>query len=259
MMAKKILFAGCSFTSDCGFNDENIIKYHWPVVVSKHYGFDVVNISIGGMSNDEIFYRTIDSLTKTDCELVVIMWSELSRKWIYCSENNVDDFTIITNGSMGGIRPDSEYVQSYTKLHHVYFDNRYVALKHWLLQIIALQNIFENNDQSFVFIKGFENHILDFLEIDINKDLFMLDKNIKKILDFDSRPDYFIIDKINVIKNLFNKIDKSKWINFDSKAFGDMKVDVADDQIHPGIITNKILSDYLIEHIDKINNCKNVA
>lgn len=253
-MTNKILFAGCSFTAHSGFAAENLDRYHWPVLLSKHYDFDFINLAIGGINNEEIFLRTLESASQTNYELIVIMWTEIGRKSIYYADNNVDDFTIINNGEPCGLNYKTAEVQTYSKLHYAYFNNRYVELKRWLLEIIALQNIFEKNKQPFLFIKGFENYLVDFLKVKYVNNAFLLaTDNIKKILDFDNRPDDYILKKIDVIKGLIQQINKSHWINFYQPSFFDMQMDSADDRMHPGPQTNRLLLDTLIEHIDSNN------
>jgi hypothetical protein len=254
MTINKVLFAGCSFTADCGFTAENIAKYHWPVLLGKHYNLNFDNLAIGGLSNDEIFFRSLETASQNNYRLVVIMWSEIDRKSIYYADNNVDDFTIINNGEPCGLNYTEAEVRTYSKLHYTYFNNHYIALKRWLLKIIALQNIFAHNNQPFLFIKGFENYLLDFSKVKyIDNAFLMMSDDIKKMLDFDNRPDYYILEKIDIIKRLIQQINKSKWLNFHQASFFDMCIDSADDQKHPGLQTNQLLVDNLIEYIDNNN------
>lgn len=248
----KILFAGCSFTADCGFLVDNVAKYHWPILLSNHYKLEYKNIAIGGSSNDEIFFRTVEATAIDNYELVVVMWSELGRKFTYYADNNVDDFTIINNGQPCGFQYNKSEIKTYSKLYYTYFDNQYMALKHWLLYIIALQNTFRNKQQKFLFIKGFENCLVDFFKVKhIANRFLMLSDTLKSMLDHHNRSDEYIFEKINSIKILINKIDQTNWLNFDSKSFSAMCVDVADDQKHPGPKTNKLLLDHIIEYFDK--------
>ena len=161
MIKKKILFVGCSFTANSGFTDDNLTKYHWPYLVSKHFDCYYHNAGIGGSSNEEIFYRTLELTANQSFDLVVVMWSALGRKWTYFSEPNIDDFTIINPGP-AGFKSNSTEVKDFHKLYLTYFNNQYVSLKQWLDQIICLQGYFKHKKQSYVFVKGFDNLIFDF-------------------------------------------------------------------------------------------------
>ena len=244
---------GCSFTADCGFHEGNMFKYHWPFLLKSHYNFDIKNSAIGGMSNDEIFFKTMEESTHTTHDLIIVMWSCIGRKWIYYSKDNIDDFTIINSGVVKGLNLSPDQTQLYAKIHYSYFDNHYVLLKQWLLQVIALQNTFKKTNQKYIFIKGFENYLSDFLKIQYSDDGFNgMTDDIKQMLDFDNRPDYYIKEKIDIIKKLINKIDISNWVNFKSIAFNDMTIDFSDDGEHPGQKTNSSMTNAIMTHIDKI-------
>jgi len=252
-MTNKILFAGCSFTANSGFRTENIAKYHWPVLLSHHYNCNYNNIAIGGFNNDEIFLRSIERALDQNYQLVVVMWSQIGRRCVYYADNNIDDWTIL-NGNPTGLNYSNEELQTYSKLHYAYFNNLYVELKKWLIQIIALENVFANKNQNFVFVKGFENLLSDFIKVEyVANQLFSLSDNLKHLLDFENRPDYYILEKITDIKKLIRQIDTTKWINFSSPSFLDSALDRSDDQIHPGPTTNRLLVDKLIAHIDSHN------
>ena len=226
------------------------------MLLSQHYSMDFDNIAIGGLNNDEIFFRTIEAALTNRYKLIVVMWSELGRKCAYYADNNVDDFTMLNYGTPCGFQCSNSEVQTYSKLYYTYFNNQYMALKYWLMQIISLQTLFYHNNQKFLFIKGFENYLLDFSRVKYTADKFimiMMSDDLKQILDFHNRPDYYIQEKIKTIKNLLQQIDKINWVNFNSDSFFNMGVDTADDQSHPGPITNKLLLDNIIEHITKNN------
>jgi hypothetical protein len=247
---KQILFVGCSFTADSGFEESNRSKFHWPCLTSNHFDCYYHNAGIGGSSNDEIFYRTVELTADQLYDLVVIMWSQLGRKWVYFSEPNVDDFTIINPGPKG-LNCDSYAVKNLHKLYLTYFNNQYVALNNWLNQIICLQHYFKHKKQSYVFIKGFSNLIHDFDSVNYSKDGFTdISDSLEKILNFDDNPDYRILDQIQKIKKLIQQIDLNNCIDFKNFDFHSSMIDLADDKAHPGTKTNLLLSRKLIEHIN---------
>lgn len=248
-MTKRVLFAGCSFVSDCGFTEKHINKYHWPIILSKHFDFHFLNIGFGGMSNDEIFYRTTEQILQEQFDLVIVMWSSIGRKWIYHSESNVDDFTIINYGKTHGFNCDSFEVNEYAKLHYSYFNNQYMNLKHWLLKISLLEATLKNLNQPFIFIKGFDNYISDIKNIKFTE----LSDVIKDIIDFHNKSDFHIFEKLSVLQKIFYKIDRTNWLDFEGFSFNECKCDVSDDGGHPGIKSNQLLVEKLIDHIKTRN------
>ena len=248
----RVLFVGCSFTANCGFIPENQSRYHWPHLFCQSTGYQQTNLAIGGMSNNEIFLRTAAELATNSYDLVIVMWSQVGRHWVYDSNQNIDDFTIINNGERTGLNADSDYVKHYTKLHYSHFNNAYVNTKHWLLQCLALEKMLKYNNTPYVFIKGFDNYITE-LNNTSYTDRFSNINKLKPMLDFDNRPDYYIIQKLNVLKQLVVAQDQARWLNLHDLSFFNMTTDVADDKLHPGPDTNRLLANNLINFFKGIN------
>jgi hypothetical protein len=256
VMTKRVFFNGCSFTADSGFMESNRLKYHWPEIFSKHYNCYFYNAAIGGSSNEEIFYRTIENCYSTDYDLIITMWSAVGRKWVYWSDNNIDDFTIINSCNTKGFDANRPELSAYAKLHYAYFNNQYINLKQWLEQIIALKHFFSYKQQKYVFVKGFDNLIFDIDQIKFNDDSGFsgMSHRLKGIFDFDNRPDYYIKEKLDILKSLILEIKSYNWaIDFTGPGFGDSKIDFSDDLSHPGIISNQSFASHLIDYCDKKN------
>jgi len=249
---KTVLFNGCSFTGDCGFLDANL-KHRWSELFSKKYNLSATNIAIGGSSNDEIFYRCLDSILTCKPDLVVIMWSCISRRWEYFSNNNIDDFTILNNVNTKGFCADTTAAVEFAKLRLTYFNNMYVNFKKWLCYAIYLDAFLKTNQIDYIFLKGFDNETSElsrmFQMIQENHfDLTLFSDSIRTMFDHENRPDEFIIQKANELKLLYSTAKNLNWANFEDKSFLELKEDTADDRIHPGILTNQklyiILSNY---------------
>jgi hypothetical protein len=254
----RILFVGCSNTANSGFKEENRPLYHWPWLLSRHYDCYFQNAAIGGASNDEIFYRTIDAVNQTKFDVVIILWTSFSRKWVYFEDNNVDDFTMINEGIVSGYLPnDKKFItDTYAKIDHAYFNNQYVDLKKWFSQLLTLDSFLNANRQPYIFIKQFDNYITDLTNATYNPaDKFSMSDGLKKILDFNNRPDYYILEKLNLLKSLMNSIDQKKWLNFigDEYMVRLARVDRSDDQLHAGIETNRKLYQALVDYCEKYN------
>lgn len=250
MMSKpNILFAGCSFTADSGFSDNKRSLYHWPELVCKHFNASMTNIAVGGCPNDEIFYRASESVYRNPVNLVIVMWSDIARHWVYFSENNVDDFTICNYGQTSGFQSKDSSVNTYTKLHYAYFDNQYIKLKHWLLHTLTLAATLKSLNIPYVFLRGFSNYIEDFRNIEYSPDTGFSNVSAaaKKLLDFDCRPDYYILRKLTDIQMLINRVSNLSWINFTTPSFNDIAFDVACDQKHPGSESNKLIAQQIID------------
>jgi len=265
MTKPRILFAGCSHVGDSGFTEENQKLYHWPQLLVNEYDCNFKNIAIGGMSNDEIFVRTIEAVLEDKYDLVIVMWSDMLRNWIYFSDHNIDDFTVINKNGAFGFNCPNRDAELYSKLQFTLFQNCYINLKKWLLLTMTLDAFFTARNQKFIFIKGFDNYVSDFVRINYQESVGFTDAsdNLKQILDFDQRPDYYINSKISKIKQIINNINQSNWINFEYFSFVSSMSDIADDGCHAGIETNQRMFDMIVKHIDSkkyltllYNQCK---
>lgn len=210
------------------------------------------NIAIGGMSNDEIFLRATEAVSTDSYDLVVVMWSGLGRHWVYDSAQNVDDFTIINYGDIKGFNAASEYTTQYAKLHYSHFNNIYVNTKRWLLQCIALEKTLKCNSIPHVFIKGFDNNITALNNASYSNGFSNIG-GLETMLDFDNRPDAYILKKLHTLQRLVDVQDQTHWLNLSGTSFFDMIIDVADDQQHPGPNTNQLLANNLINFTKGIN------
>lgn len=253
MIEKKILFDGCSFTANNGFQLENQAKFHWPNLVSNHYQAEFKNLAIGGSSNTAIFNRVVEHTTSTGYDLVVVQWSEIGRYWAYHANHNVDDFTIIGSWEPTGFCYNNTETQQYAKLHQTYFDNHYVNLRQWMCQSIALAGLFDSQNQPYVFVKGFENYVKDFDHIEYTADtgFVNLSSDVQRLLDFDHRPDDYMLRKVTEIQTLLIRTKQLNWINFDLPGFYDSAVDRADDQMHPGPVSNSNFTKQFISYCDR--------
>lgn len=205
---------------------------------------------MGGACNEEIFNRTVERVTESNFDLVIVSWSGVNRKWVYYKDPNVDDFTIVNREYTSGFKHSTREVQEYRKLYYAYFHNQYMALKSWLLQTIALAEFLENRNQPYVFIKGHENKLDQYKQVsyDPTVGFVNLSEHLKIILDLDSRPDYYVKDKLDTIQRLITQTRNYNWLNFDDLPLEQADVDLSDDNCHPGPESNRILTQQLISY-----------
>lgn len=247
---RRILSVGCSLTADCGLTQSGLRYAIWPQLVAEHYQCALDNVAIGGCSNREIFSRSVDRLCTDHYDCVIICWTALSRYWIYFSQNNVDDFTGILPNKNFGHRFNDSSVGMMARLIYSDFNNLYVLFKHWLQDIICLQHMLDHRQQPYVFVKGFENLVCDIQQVkyDPNDGFGSMNDSVRQILDFDNRPDDYILAKIQDLQRLLNCVKHENWLNIFNSSVHDVAVDRADDGQHPGERSNQLLAGRLISH-----------
>ena len=251
---KNILVCGCSFTHDSGFTPDNFKKYHYTSVLSARYPINFNNVGIGGLSNREISLRTIENmiLSSKQFDAVIVQWTSLSRWWYYEEQNNIDDFTsIVNNNIFGRSAADAKLLG---KILITRFNNRYMLLKQWLLDCISIANLLENK-VPYRFCLGFNNLLSEFnnAEYSPGHGFRNLSEELVDILDLHQRPDSYILDKFNVIKDLIEIVNQLNWVNFpDAAWFEGSTIDVADDNAHPGIESNLLWANSLDSFISDL-------
>jgi hypothetical protein len=103
-----------------------------------------------------------------------------------------------------------------------------------------------------LFIKGVENYITTLNNASYCNGFHNID-GLKSMLDFDNRPDDYILIKLNVLKQLVGALDQTHWLNLATSSFCDMQTDLADDLAHPGRESNRKLSDNLVKFFKGFN------
>ena len=254
MKNKNILVCGCSFTHDSGFTLDNFKKYHYTSVLSARYPISFNNIAIGGMSNREIALRTIENiaLSSDQFDAVIVQWSSLSRWWYYKEQNNIDEFV-----GINGLNDKDLFGRStvdakvFGKILITQFNNRYMLLKHWLLDCISLASLLENKIP-YKFCLGFNNLLSEFDNIEYSNGFKNLPEELVDILDLQHRPDSYVLDKVNVIKTLIKIVKQLNWVDFPNGAWFEESIDLADDNVHPGAKSNLMWADRLAPFISSL-------
>jgi hypothetical protein len=249
-MIKQVLIVGGSEN----LLDEENQNYHYITLLQQLGKYEIKNISMGNMSCAESFYRCVPEIEQTDYDLVIILWTPVWRKWVYFSDNNIDDFTVIAPGSIIGFNKESSAADQYNKLYHAYFNNQYINTHRFLSQVLLMQSYFKVKNIPLVMCRDGRDYITDILATDYipGQGIINVSDILKEILDFDNRPDYYILQKLNVLKLLIGKIDRSLWIDFENFRFEDQKVDLHSDGHHAGPVSHanffKLLISKLEEH-----------
>jgi len=109
-----------------------------------------------------------------------------------------------------------------------------------------LQNLLKQYDIPFIFLRGFSNNLQDWITIDKNN-LYKSSNFIKETLDFENNPDDYMIEKIDSLNNIINVIDKPNWVNLYTPSFMEIAIDRADDNSHPGKLSNKKMANEFID------------
>lgn len=213
---------------------------------------------MGGCSNREISLRALENNLTDSYDFCIIQWTSLHRLWLYESSDNIDNETQILPRVTGW--GDLSAAALLSKIMISNYLNDYMAIKHWFLDQIMLQTFFEKNAIRYVFLRGFPNHCPEIEKLSAQTPFSSISEidipnSIKKILNFDNLPDDYLYDKLTLLIKLYQLIDKTNCIgyNVNSTRYGlseHLDDDVADDGMHPGKITNQLISNHILKHCE---------
>lgn len=201
------------------------------------------------MSCDEIYHRTLEQVVSKSYDYAIVLWTNPSRRWAYLSENNIDDFSILSTSRIG----DAKQIKEYTKAHYKYFNNRYMNIKRFLSLVKGLECVLKQYNIPYVFCQGFNTYCKEVRDFVYTDGFDHLIDPLKDMLDFENRPDDYILQKLTALKDASDCIDHNNTLQWYDYSFYDDRIesDIADDMIHPGPKTNKLLFDKLVGHIDQ--------
>jgi len=213
------LLVGCSLSDYCGFN--NPIGFHkdprcwYNIVFKKYSNIQLTNLSYGGSSNLEILHRANNALLKSHYDIVLIQLSSVKRKWFW-RDDNPDHFTIFNGGKVH----NEQTLEDKKSIQHVcmFYFNTEREVERDLVNLLVLQKQCIITGKKLIIIDGF-----DFLGI-----------------------------TRRMFPELFNQLEKNNLIGYPN-YWRSLQKDVADDLLHPGVESNKLYAEQIINHLKKIS------
>ena len=238
-----VLFNGCSLVDRCGFEPHNIDKL-WVNLISDHLDWNTTNIGHGGSSNEQIMHRTINELSMNDnYDMVVVEWSSIYRFQLFRQNPT---WNIVTLNSYSNVfdQPEDKKIHNLLWKH---YNNDNALLNQNLNTMIMLARYIESLNIQYVFVRGFDNYISELHSVDDWKDLS--DETKENLYTLSSCADDYINECFQLHKKKLDIISKLKWANKGSLL--GMKVDLADDNNHPGPISNIKWKEMFVDYIKK--------
>ena len=174
-------------------------NFGWPILVSNHFNFDLVDKSRAGSSNYRIYRKAFDGLLN-GANLVLVFLTSWTR---------------FETGATFGPKPGQIYQhishkKESTEAFRLFF-NGYKNYTDMLRQIIALQALSSVKQVPCYFLDTFDNNLSRNLSIEEFKQILKFNIEV-----YDNTDDQRIESKYNVIKNLESMIDWNKFISTQS-------------------------------------------
>lgn len=231
-----ILVIGDSFSHYCGFDDPTGKLWLSPLI-DNH---TVTNLSWGGQSNYKIFIKATSELIRNHAnyDLVIIQWSSLFRLSFNDNSKDYGNYGNLVICNLSWTSDDE--LKSFHKLWSRRFTHSIVEIEEFLLMVLMLDTLLKQYNKPYIFIKGFENFIN---ELQHDNWQSCSEQYRKFVLNMDSQPDSELHKIHSKLKNLCDQLKKqsgTNWVNLDGISWFDQIGDRADDGGHPGIETNKL-------------------
>lgn len=242
-------YVGCSMTVGEGLKFEKQDGDLWVNLVSANFSAYTKNIAEKGNSNYNIFLSALNEILEYSPDKIFIQWSGLNRVWLYPGPDTVLKIfhTIGSDYAYRDINLPKKEIQK--------FANQYMMLNHdfnLILELInyclILEQISKDKTQ-LIFINGLLPWTRDLYQDDTKVNFSTnLSNYSKEIFDFNNRNDEELTVLFTKINNEIIKLNKNLWINqFESML--SIAVDYGNDNEHPGIKSQHIYADMIINYL----------
>jgi lysophospholipase L1-like esterase len=209
---KKLVVAGCSFTE--GYGLSNPLTHSWPVLLANKLGLECVNLGFRGAGNEYISNKIIEYTISDDFQInptelkncfFIIAFTEYSRM----------DFGYHANKNVSvHLTPNSRVWPELCKTIYPQFYNDRYYFKKFLLQVLKAQSYFQINRLNYMMV----NSII---------------------------PLSLINTRTKNIENIYQKINKRQFKNFDKINFNVIIQDGKFEDGHPNEIGHQRIADTL--------------
>jgi len=231
----RTLLSGCSFSDSSGWGDAG---YHadprcWYNILDKNYQLNINNVAYGGHSNREIIHLAKQELLLDSYDLVIVQLTSTNRVWYWRESDPL--LSAKTNGGKVW-NAETELEKQSLLTMALEFSNAINEVERDLTDLILLQQYLNKTPMILVNFLNFGKVVLDMI------------KNRPTNNDDASLP-------INIYKSrlatLASKLDLTYATGF-TTPFCNIVSDVADDNSHPGVDSNKQFAHLVSNVINKI-------
>jgi hypothetical protein len=144
----KLLVAGDSFTYGHNLKDRHLNS--WPNVLSKRLGYQLIDKSSPGVSNQYIINTVLETLREQEVNNVIIGFTDISR------------YELFQNNSKVQVIPNKRIVQNpevdeYDNLYLRNFYNEEYVLKNFIAQVMMLEAFLKTKKINYILFNAFGN------------------------------------------------------------------------------------------------------
>jgi hypothetical protein len=260
---RRTLFSGCSFTAGIGFELEKQEPGLWVNLLHKSVPelakTQLINISQGGQSNENIFASAVHSiLHDRSIQYVFVAWTSVPRYEmslgleLYATHHAFIPNSKYKDHNLHNIVYTSDYLSKIndriTTLAHPHYEiYKIVSYTNSLLALAKLSNI------KIYFINAICPWDDNYFTILQNVLPSQYTKFTQELISTETRADAEIFALYNKIHNEYSQlggIQAKHWLNLYS-SMRNMRVDVNDNGTHPGLQSNQTYFQYFKNMLEK--------
>lgn len=224
-----ILTNGCSFTEGYDLPDR---ESTWPFRLGKIINKPVVNLALGGGSNERIFRTTKEFLIAHNPELIVIGWTQFDRTEISHSEG-----AYIRAAPWGCIAECETQFNNLPELHKNWIllnQNTWVNYRNWIHNVLFLEKYFKLAEIPYLFFTAFGNNYISEFINQTDRALELADLSYQWRDRLKYRPEKTIHNEFKELVDLCNQIDLSNWVFNNAHTMGSYLTQQGFDSDHSG-------------------------
>lgn len=260
----KILFSGCSYIDGVGFAEEKQDPNLWVNLLHQENpwfrSLDLVNVGLRGRSNAGIFQDSIWHLTQDHFDFAVVSWTSMPRFEMELGlETYATRQVFVANGptrthNLNDIVYDQKYLAK--------IRDRLITLVHLHGEILnlvyyvnCLVKIAERQGTRIFFVnalcpwdKNYFVELKDFMPEEATE------FTKKEIINLENRKDeefFLLYKKIHTEYQQAGGIQEKHWLNL-YNSLRQNKIDTNDDDLHPGIKSNKLYCKFLNQALQQM-------
>lgn len=213
----------------------------WYNLVKQECKLDLVNVSYGGFSNEEILDAATQRLALEKFDLVILQLTSTHRRWFY---RNLDAFSFVLAHGANAQNDTERKLLEYIRVN---LNNELREIEKTMSRYLIIQQLLQCQGTPLITINGL---VFGDLIQDLKQDAEEFCRpHIDPSTWYDRGRAY-----AQELSRMAHSIDTSNFIGLD-QSWAQQKIDQADDGIHPGALSNQLYARSVADKIRQI--CKN--
>lgn len=230
----KALLGGCSFSAASGWGapDYRTDPRCWYNILAEKHSLELDNIAYGGLSNREIIHRVKSKVLKQSYDTVIIQLTMTNRVQYWRERDPLSWATTIGYNLWNA---ETELERQSLKTMALAFSNYINEVERDLTDLIMLQRYLDPVPLLMVNFSNFGPSVLEMI-------------NNRPSDDAESLP---ITEYRRHLADLASQLDMTHAVGFDDQLLNYV-IDFADDDAHPGVVSNTVFADIVSKTMDKL-------